>query len=262
MPRPIPDHHVHTEWSWDASHGSMDRSCRRALALGLPSIAFTEHADWVRGPGHVVQAAAYLECIERCRSKYPGLRILSGIELGEPHRHAQEAADLARSGTFDRLLGSVHCVTWKGTETDASSPGFLTPQETPAIFRAYLRDTQEMLERPTSFEVLGHLDYPHRYWPADQLPYDEREFEEELRAVLRAAAKRQTALEVNTTRGRILCPGPTTLRWWYEEGGEAVAFGSDAHSPDMIAAGFRDAAQIVEQAGFKAQDDPSAFWRR
>ncbi|MDQ2923627.1 MAG: PHP domain-containing protein, partial [Candidatus Dormibacteraeota bacterium] len=46
MPLP-PDLHVHTEWSWDAAHGSMERSCERALEIGLPGIAFTEHADFV-----------------------------------------------------------------------------------------------------------------------------------------------------------------------------------------------------------------------
>ncbi|TMD32858.1 MAG: hypothetical protein E6I95_10030 [Chloroflexi bacterium] len=37
---------MHTEWSWDAPIGHMERSCRRAIELGLPAIAFTEHADW------------------------------------------------------------------------------------------------------------------------------------------------------------------------------------------------------------------------
>ena len=47
------DGHVHTEWSWDAESGSMEASCARAIELGLPSIAFTEHADfapWVVEP--------------------------------------------------------------------------------------------------------------------------------------------------------------------------------------------------------------------
>jgi histidinol-phosphatase (PHP family) len=43
-----PDGHVHSEWSWDAIAGSMERSCARAVELGLPSIAFTEHADFTR----------------------------------------------------------------------------------------------------------------------------------------------------------------------------------------------------------------------
>jgi histidinol-phosphatase (PHP family) len=52
------------------------------------------------------------------------------------------------------------------------------------------------------------------------------------------------------------------LRWWHEVGGEAVSFGSDAHDPDKIAGGFELATQIVQAAGFKPAQDPTAFWRR
>ena len=44
MPLP-PDSHVHSEWSWDAPLGDMEGTCARAVALGLPAIAFTEHLD-------------------------------------------------------------------------------------------------------------------------------------------------------------------------------------------------------------------------
>jgi histidinol-phosphatase (PHP family) len=40
------DSHVHSEWSWDArAVGSMEQSCARAIEIGLPAIAFTEHLD-------------------------------------------------------------------------------------------------------------------------------------------------------------------------------------------------------------------------
>ncbi|MEU8278489.1 PHP domain-containing protein [Microbispora bryophytorum] len=39
------DSHVHSEWSWDAPLGSMERTCEKAVELGLPAIAFTEHVD-------------------------------------------------------------------------------------------------------------------------------------------------------------------------------------------------------------------------
>src|ERR1700759_2628174 len=48
MPTFPPDDHTHTEWSWDARSGSMEGSCARAVELGLPSIAFTEHIDRAR----------------------------------------------------------------------------------------------------------------------------------------------------------------------------------------------------------------------
>jgi histidinol phosphatase-like PHP family hydrolase len=44
------DGHVHSEWSRDtggpsAAAGRMEAMCRRALKIGLPALAFTEHLD-------------------------------------------------------------------------------------------------------------------------------------------------------------------------------------------------------------------------
>jgi histidinol-phosphatase (PHP family) len=122
-----------------------------------------------------------------------------------------------------------------------------------------------MVETADSFGTLAHLDYPKRYWPADGQPYREEDYEEVLRAILGAAAKRGFVLEVNTTRGggeTKLCPGSIALGWWREVGGKAVSFGSDAHEPSKIAAGFEFAAQVVEAAGFKPAAEPTALWRR
>ncbi len=59
-----------------------------------------------------------------------------------------------------------------------------------------------------------------------------------------------------------MCPDLVVVRWWRELGGQAVSFGSDAHDPHKIAAGFEQAQQLVESAGFKPAKDPTAFWRR
>jgi len=58
-----PDNHVHTEFSWDASNGSMIASCERAVELGLASIAFTEHVDMAAWAIHDERAAAMAEAI-------------------------------------------------------------------------------------------------------------------------------------------------------------------------------------------------------
>ena len=258
------DNHVHSEWSWDAARGDMDRTCRRAVELGLRSVAFTEHADWIRGNEAVFDAEGYFECLERCRARYASLRILSGVEMGEPHRHEPQAGALLRRG-FDRVLASVHYIDWKGRTEDAAKEGFLTPEDAEEMFRWYLGDVLALLKSDVPFDVLAHLDYPKRYWP-DAPRYDETQFEEEFRTVLREAAKREVALEVNTTRGRepgrYLCPGAVVLGWWRDEGGRGVSFGSDAHRPDHVAAGFGPAKEAAAAAGFRADRDPLAFWTR
>jgi histidinol-phosphatase (PHP family) len=241
----------------------MEASCRRALEIGLPAIAFTEHADFVQAfdDQHPVDVSGYLEAVERCRRAFPGLRILTGVELGEPHWFPHRTSAVLAAGRLDRVLGSVHCLRVDGQPTDMSQSSL-----TPELMRDYLGETLALVESGQPFEVLAHLDYPKRYWPHDELAFKEEEYEEQYRAVLRAAAGRQAVLEVNTTRGiehsRGLCPGPTVLKWWRQEGGAAVSFGSDAHDPSKIAAGFEAAAQLVESAGFKPAKEPTDFWRR
>jgi histidinol-phosphatase (PHP family) len=275
------DNHVHTEWSWDAVAGSMERSCVEAVRLGLPSIAFTEHVDatrWTLAPevrdlmpaGHIgpderfapppFDVEGYLAAVARCRDRFPDLRILSGVELGEPHWFGETSAALLASGDFDRVLGSLHSLAIDGELwlVDhlymAGAPEGITPD---AIVRAYLHETLRMVESSDVFEVLAHVDYPVRLWGADT-PFDPSVFEEGYRAVLGALAASGRALEVNTR----LRFRPEIVRWWYEAGGTAVSFGSDAHQPDRVAHDFADAAAMVTANGFGAGRDPNGFWLR
>ena len=259
---------MHTEWSYDAPDGDMEHSCEKAIEIGLPAIAFTDHADFVvvQAGQHCVDIVGYLEAVERCRGKFPSLRILSGVELGEPHWFPAETAAILAAGPLDRVIGSVHCVRIGDELVDASQFPERPLTEVPGAVRSYFREVLQMLESSQPFETLGHLDYPKRYWRDGLAPYREEDYEEEIRAVLRAMVGRGCVLEANTTRGiggeERFCPGLKVLRWWHETGGEAVSFGSDAHDPSRVAGGFELATQLVEAAGFKPASDPMALWRR
>ena len=238
----------------------MEKSCERALEIGLPAIAFTDHADFVKvHPGqYCVDIVGYLEAVERCRTKFKSLRIHSGVELGEPHWFPEETRRVLGAGKLDHILGSVHCVRLRDRVIDAGQLSKL-PDVDPVIFtQSYFAETLAMIEGGQPFQTLAHLDYPKRYWPG----YREEDFEEQLRAILAAAAGRDLVLEVNTTRGDVICPSLPVLRWWHEAGGKAVSFGSDAHDPAKIAAGFEQASELVEAAGFKPAAEPTALWRR
>ena len=267
MPLP-PDLHVHTEWSYDAPDGDMERSCARAIEIGLPAIAFTDHADFVKvhPDQYCVDIVRYHQAIERCRARFKGLRILSGVELGEPHWFAGDTAAILASGPLDRVIGSVHCIRIGDRLVDASQfPSLPEDEHLPAV-RAYFAEVLDMLRSGQPFEALGHLDYPKRYWRPGLAPYREEDYEEEIRSILGECVRLGLVLEANTTRNDAgesrFCPGAKAIRWWHEMGGDAVSFGSDAHSPDRVAAGFELAAQIVEAAGFKPSADPMALWRR
>lgn len=280
MLRPLPpDGHVHTEWSWDTVTGSMVRSCEWALALGLPSLAFTEHADltpWLipepirpHLPEHFrvrlrpdgvleppdLDVEGYLAGVQECRERFPELRILSGVELSEPHWHRDHADALLAAHDFERVLGSVHSLPDGEHHHELS---VISQRPAADVMRAYLAEVLDLVESTADFAVLAHIDYGVRSWPAEQPPFAAGDFEEEFRTVLRALADSGRVLEVNT---KVPLPGEI-VRWWFEIGGEAVAFGSDAHEPGLVGHGFAAAAALVESCGFHPGRTPHDFWSR
>lgn len=135
------DSHVHTEWSWDARKvGSMDATCARAVEIGLPAVAFTEHVDFTPfRAGFLVQehgdfvsdgiltapeldVDGYFECIERCRAKYPDLLILTGVEVGQPHLQAREVEALLAKLRARSIACWGHCTAFP-TVTRSPSRG-------------------------------------------------------------------------------------------------------------------------------------------
>jgi histidinol-phosphatase (PHP family) len=273
------DSHVHSEWSWDAPMGSMERACAHAVDIGLPAIAFTEHLDhtvWtvaldaldhddflatLAAPdGRLVppafDAAGYLETIERCRDQFPGLRILTGLEVGEPHRHAAAVSKVLGVGHFDRVLGSLHCLP--AGDGFAEPPGLYGRQAAADVVRGYLAEVVRLVADSDAFAALAHIDYPVRYWPAQAGPFDPNVFEDEFRYALRMLAAGGRALEVNT----VVPLHPEIVRWWRDEGGSAITFGSDAHEAPVLGKGFVEAAAMVEAHGFRPGRHPHDFWTR
>ena len=280
------DNHVHSRWSWDtAGSSSMRLACARAVEIGLPGLAFTEHVDFIawsqqdsarlldRAGPTVPELArigarprvAPLDCegyfaeLSRCREEFPELRILSGIEAGEPHLFPASVADVLACGNFERVLGSLHGIVHEGTLIGIGRALF-TDLDAHDVMRRYFAELMLLVDGSSVFNVLAHCDYPRRYWPTARAgAYVEADFEEEYRSVFRALASSGRALEINT---RSPLASVNLLRWWWQEGGDAVSFGSDAHQPFRVGEHFDRAVDVAEGAGFRPGRDRFDFWRR
>jgi histidinol-phosphatase (PHP family) len=161
----------------------MVRTCERALRIGLPAIVFTEHLDfehdwrvddgdigehaqkYVDSSGHVrlpeFDVGGYLAAIERCRHDFPELRILTGVEFGQPHLRDGYAADLLSRGAIDRVNGSLHMLPFDGV--DCTEPTTLY-HHAPAddVMSTYLAEIPRMVAGSDSFAVFTHIDYAVR----------------------------------------------------------------------------------------------------
>ena len=253
---PLSDGHVHSEWSWDAREGSGDHAgsmvetCDRAVQLGLESVAFTDHLDYtpwevdldeldgldslkVYVSGSTLtpppfDVDGYLESIERCRAEYPAVRILTGVEFGEPHRNADAAVDILERGQFERINGSLHSL--QEGDRFYEPVGLFRLKPASEVMRHYLDELCQMIET-SEFDVLSHIQYATRGWPQHEDPFDLSAFENDFRRALRLLARRGRALEINTRDAF----RPALLTWWREEGGGAITYGSDAHSARVLA---------------------------
>ncbi len=277
------DTHVHSEWSWDtggptpANLGRMERACARAVRIGLPAIAFTEHLDFngrvrfhpddllphqrrLLHDGYLevpaLDVEGWLEALDRCRRRFPELQILSGVEFGQPHLFEDDARRLLDLDALDRVNGSLHTLAVGGDRAEPVTLYRSWPADD--VMTAYLLEVPRMVDGSQCFEVVTHLDYAARTWPSVAAgPFDPRRFEEPFRAAMRAIAASGRALEMNTRRLSSWLP-----QWWAEEGGRAISFGSDAHDAEHVADGFPEAVAMVEHFGFRPGRAPADLWTR
>ena len=264
------DGHVHSEWSFDVglgdphsnAAGRMDSMCRRAVQIGLPALAFTEHLDitsWAIEPEDLpdrlrplvgengvltpplLDADGYLDSLERCRREFPELRILTGVEFGQPHLDEASARQVIDLDSLDRVNGSLPHHPYHRT-----SRARFDPSPTPStclwsvddVVRSYLAEMMRMIA--AGRDLCG--GQPHRVRgqgtgrQSREGPFDPKRFEDDSD---RPAGDRRhrRALELNTA-GPIR---PWIPQWWREEGGHAITIASDAHTPDWLAGNFYEA---------------------
>jgi histidinol-phosphatase (PHP family) len=260
----LADYHMHSTFSPDGNEPP-EALCRQALALGLRTIAITEHAEWhsTFPPGLAAGADDYFRAIERCRAEFApqGLTVLAGVELGNPHEHPAEAAALLAAYPFDLVLASVHWLDGLNIHEAPCFAGRL-PTEVYADYFAALGQMAATVD----FDVVAHFDRILLRGTALGGPFDPLPFETPIRQVLANLARRGIALEINA-RCLALTPGwnetLVTILGWFREagGGQSVVFGSDAHRSQDIgrhreiaqrllgAAGFGGPAQLVSRQG-------------
>jgi len=163
----------------------MSLMCGRAVAIGLPAIVFTEHFDFDHNwrteledllphQQHLLDSSGYLrpppfdivgylDCIDRCRHRFPDLTILTGVEFGQPHLHAEHAAQLVDLSGVDRVNGSLHTLR---VGEDRYEPNTLFRKWRPDdVVNAYLAEIPQVVAGSDEFEVFCHIDYAVRAWP-------------------------------------------------------------------------------------------------
>ena len=103
-------------------------------------------------------------------------------------------------------------------------------------------------------DAIAHMGYLGRYAVRDGVTLDYTPYNDLIDEILRTLIATGKALEVNTSGFRYGLPEwiPDISIWrrYRAMGGELVTIGSDAHRPEDIGAGHKEAQQMLRELGF------------
>lgn len=216
------DLHVHTDWSDGVA--SLSDMIEAAIEKGYEYLAVCDHS---RGLGiarglSVEQLREQHRLIDQLNEKYAPFRILAGIEV-----------NIRSDGSLDygdEVLRELHIVT------ASIHSAFDQPREkmTERTIRAIRHRYVDVLNHPTG-RIIGERE-----------PYDI-----DLNAVLDAAAETGTAVEINSSPGRLDLDDVWAMR---AKGlGVLLAINTDAHSPGGLDT-IRYGVAVARRAWLQKQD--------
>ena len=251
------DYHMHTEFSTD-SEASVKSMLDASVERGLRTVCITDHLDLdypedeELGPEPFqLDLKEYFKMLTQTRDEYrEKLDVRIGVELGlQPHL-GKIYEELVGEYPFDFVIGSLHLVHGMDPYYGKVFEGKMDSE----VYREAFQETLRCLEKVSSFDVLGHLDYVVRYGKNKAQEYSYRAFSDEIDEILKKVISAGKGIEMNMGGIKyglgFANPHPDVLKRYRELGGEIVTVGSDAHRPEHVASDSEEAVEILKSCGF------------
>ncbi len=249
---PLCDYHMHTPLSGHAG-GAPSEFVERAISLGLEEIGFSDHAPLLSHDDPSItmsraQVPEYHRMIEEVRARFTGkTRVRIALEADYLPGYEKQTRAVVEAYPYDYIIGSVHFIgDWAFDDPNATEKwNGVDVEKTYRDYYSLLRKSAES----GLFQIMGHVDLPKKFGhrPKTDLTM-------EIRRTAEAFQKSGVVVEINTAGLRKpvqeIYPSLEALKI-YGEAGVPITFGSDAHAPQEVAAGFEAGADLARQAGYK-----------
>jgi histidinol-phosphatase (PHP family) len=241
------DYHIHSNHSSDSNTPIIDL-CRRARKINIEEIGFSEHIDfdpqdW--GYGYF-DYERYTSDIDRVRERLSdSLIIRKGIEVDYQHRFENDIRDWLNDKEFDFVIGSVHYL-----DQQYISDKLVAQKSLQEIYDLYFVEVKHSITSGL-FDIVGHLDLPLRYTYSYRETLNQINYWENMLETLNMIIDTDTYLEINTKGLREQCrstyPSQDVLETYFEQGGQRISVGSDAHSTQEIGVGIKEVLTTLSQ---------------
>ncbi|MGI5891570.1 MAG: histidinol-phosphatase HisJ family protein [Bacillota bacterium] len=246
------DYHIHSQHSFDGWL-TIDKICRKAAAINMAGITFTEHVEFTGLYNEDLQPdfAQYAKDIALAKKNYPDLKIGIGIELGLKMASSAKAEKISQVLEWDFIIGSAHYMDGCTLHTGEFSEGKSKEES----WHQYFIGLRKLVEEVNCFDVLGHLDLLRRDTTYDDRSLLWQDYQEEIDAMLLTLISMGKGIEVNTGAWRYGLEEPhpvsSIISRYRELGGEIITCGSDAHLEKSLCQGIPEAYEYIKKAGFK-----------
>ncbi|WMJ22618.1 histidinol-phosphatase HisJ family protein [Paludicola sp. MB14-C6] len=253
------DCHNHSSYSFDAESSVYDM-CLSAKRAGLTAFAITDHADVnvfeKYDIGNRIQNS--LAEISNVKSQFSDMKIIAGIELGQPLQDTARANQLLSLEGLDFVIGSLHNLN---KEKDFYYYDFKNASHEAIIdmLNRYYQELYDMAAH-SDYDILGHITYPYRYYYQAKLtdceialPFES--CKESITKILKEVIQRGKGIEINTSGLRQTMnktmPSEDIIRLYRQLGGVYLSIGSDAHNANDVFKGIKDGHELAKRAGFQ-----------
>ncbi len=254
----ICDCHIHSLNSFDGQN-TVKELCEEAIKKEINIITITDHMETpeisfgVKSQyGDMINqiSKSVLDVME-CQQIYDGkIKVLKGMELGEPMHNSKLTKKALGIGEFDFILASVHNLK------DEEDFYFLDYSEcnVQELLKRYFNELLDTAQN-ADFDSLAHLTYPLRYIvERTKKSLDLEPYSNIIDDIFKTLISREKALEINTSGlfkeiGTTL-PDINLIRRFKELGGKYVTIGSDAHTSIDLGKGIEQGIEIAKTCGF------------
>lgn len=253
----LTDLHTHTILSMDG-HVPLAEMAQAAVDAGLNALTVTDHYDMLNEDGQRVLTYDWMAGLAQFSETVPQfqgrLNLYLGIELGSAYVSPEHArAVIAGAGEgLDQVIGSIHNFREEHGGGEYFFADFHALETCHAALDDYLTSMEELVALPDCYDVLGHIIYPLRYMHRDGheivlLNY----YKDRVAEILRKVIATGRSIEVNTCRGNTVEDWRGILKLYRDLGGTLVTTGSDAHYPQDVGKGLKEACTLLQEFGFR-----------
>ena len=253
---------VHTHSALCDGKGTLAEMAAAAFGAGVRFFGASghSHTEIPHDAGNVLPAdpAEYRAQVLALRGEYAGrMTVLLGIE--QDSQSPQPVPDWADywigsvHNLYDPRTGKYHGLDWDRERLAACRDGMFGGDAL-AMTEGYYADVAAMAARGAT--ILGHMDLVTKLNRGNAF-FDEEDPRYQAAALeaLHHAAPDRTVLEINT--GAVArgyrddpYPAPFLLKEWRAMGGQVILT-ADAHSPETVIFGYRQAAELARAAGYR-----------